>query len=118
MPNGQEVWGGRGRQAPPNKEGKATQIIQIETVVFIPATPGSELKARLQRQDNIMCQASNCPKVRFLERAGTTLIEELGKNNPWASEWYCPRQDCLPYQGRMELAAEAEEEAGKILDKS
>ena len=65
-----------------------------------------------------MCQASNCPQVRFVERAGTTIIEELGKNNPWASEWYCPRQDCLPCQGRMELAAEAEEEAGKMLDKS
>ena len=77
--------GGQGQATPPpNKEEKVTQIKQIETVMFVPATPGSELKTRLPRQDNILCQASNCPQVRFVERAGTTLMEELGKNNPWA----------------------------------
>ena len=80
-----KVVGGQGQATPPpNKEEKVTQIKQIETVMFVPATPGSELKTRLPRQDNILCQASNCPQVRFVERAGTTLMEELGKNNPWA----------------------------------
>ena len=86
-------------------------------MIFIPATPGSGLKERLQKQDNIICQASNCPQVRFVERAGTTLMEELGNNNPWANDWFCPRQDCLPCQGRLELAKEAEEVAMKMLNK-
>ena len=38
-------------------------------------------------------------------------MEELGKNNPWASEWFCPRKDYLPCQGRAFLAAEEEEGA-------
>ena len=75
------------------------------------------MKGRLQRQDNTICQASNFPQVRFVERAGTTLMEELGNNNPWANDWFCPRQDCLPCQGRLELAKEAEEEAMRMLNK-
>ena len=93
---------------------KKTKVKEIEIVVIVPATPGSILIGRLQKQDNLVCQASNCLQVRFVERAGTTVMEELGRNNPWANEWSCPRQDCLPCQGHLLLAAEAEEEAMKM----
>ena len=62
-----------------------------------------------------MAQATNSPQVRFVERTGTTLIEDLGRSNPWASEWYCPRKDCLPCQGRAFLAQEETEEATKLV---
>ena len=45
------------------------------------------------------------------------MIDDLGKTNPWAAEWFCPRKDCLPCQGRSFLAQEAEEEAAKMVDK-
>ena len=41
-------------------------------------------------------------------------MEDLGRNNPWETEWFCPRQDCLPCQGRQILAAEAELEAMQL----
>ena len=39
----------------------------------------------------------------------------VGRNNPWAGEWACPRKDCAPCAGRGLLAQEAEEEASKLL---
>ena len=63
------------------------QIKEVETVSFVPATPESNLKDRLQKQDNFICLVMNCPQVRFVEKAGTTVIEDLGRNNPWAAEW-------------------------------
>ena len=49
----------------------------IKTVMFVPATPDSRLKTILQNQDNILCKSMNCPQVRFIERAGTTIVEDL-----------------------------------------
>ena len=72
------------------------EVKEIETIIFIPATPDSILKTSLQNQDNQLAQATNTPQVRFVERAGTTLMEELGRNNPWSTDWFCPRKDCLP----------------------
>ena len=54
----------------------------METVIFVPATPDSQLKTILQNQDNNICKAMTSPQVRFIERAGTTVIEDLGRNNP------------------------------------
>ena len=41
-------------------------------------------------------------------------MEELGSSNPWSSEWFCPRKDCLPCQGRIFLAVEEEEQSIKM----
>ena len=75
-------------------------VRQTETVVFIPSTPGSKLKNLLQSQDNLITSSMNTPQVRFVERSGTTVMEDLGRTNPWAAEWFCPRKDCVPCQGR------------------
>ena len=91
---------------------------EVETIVFVPALPDSSLRKLLQSKDEDLCRTTNTPTARFIERGGTTLVELVGRNNPWAKEWTCPRQDCLPCQGRMILAAEAEEEAAKMLDKT
>ena len=94
--------------------GPDTQVKQIETVVFIPATPASGLKNILQKQDDTICLATNCPQVRFVERACVTVMEELGRSNPWAKEWCYNRKDCAPFQGRGLLAAEAKDENLKL----
>ena len=91
------------------------EVKEIETIIFIPTTPDSTLKTSLQNQDNQLAQATNTPQVRFVERAGTTIMEELGRNNPWATDWFCPRKDCLPCQGMAFLAKEEEEEALRLV---
>ena len=67
-------------------------IKNIETIVFVPTTPGLQLKKQLQEADNIVCQTVNLPSVRFVETGGPTIIELVGNNNPGAKEWWCPRQ--------------------------
>ena len=37
-------------------------------------------------------------------------METVGRNNPNAKEWYCPRQDCEPCKGRRILGAEEAED--------
>ena len=63
-------------------------VKEVETVIFVPSTPGSKLKEILQAQDNMITQAMGSPKVRCSERAGVTVMEELGSNNPWSNEWF------------------------------
>ena len=38
-------------------------------------------------------------------------METVGRNNPGAKDWWCPRKDCAPCQGRRALALEEVEEA-------
>ena len=82
----------------------------METIVFVPATPDSVLRKNLQKKDEELCRTTNSPTARFIERGGTTLIGLVGRNNPWAKDWACPRKSCLPCAGRGMLAAENEEE--------
>ena len=42
-------------------------------------------------------------------------MEELGSNNPWSTEWFCPRKDCLQCQGRAFLAEEETEQSLKLV---
>ena len=58
-----------------------------------------------------MTRILNTPAVKFVERGGTMIIEDLGRTNPWSLDWFCPRKECEPCKGRMFLAREAEEEA-------
>ena len=64
-------------------------IKNIETVVFIPATPGSQLRKKLQEADDLITKATNCPPARFVERGGPTIVDTVGRTNPMAGEWYC-----------------------------
>ena len=84
------------------------RIKEIEAVLFIPATPGSEMRKLLQSTEDQAAKLMNSPSIRVVERAGTKLIDEVGNNNPWKKEWTCPRKTCLPCQGQAILGAEAE----------
>ena len=96
-------------------EGREVQIKEVEAVLFIPATPDSILRKLIQKAEDQTAKLMNSPTVRVVERAGTKIIEEVGDNNPWKKEWACPRADCLPCQGQVILAQEAEEEAIKMV---
>lgn len=61
-------------------------IKKIETVVFVPTSPGSQLKKQLQEADNIVFQNVNSPSVKFVETVGPTVIVLVGRNNPGAKK--------------------------------
>ena len=61
---------------------KAENVKYIETVVFMTCTVKSALMRKLQEADNLVTGLVNCPTVRFIEKGGITLMEELGKLNP------------------------------------
>ena len=77
-----------------------------------------KLRKLLQRMDEDLCRTTNSPKARFIERGGPTLLDLVGRNNPWGREWTCPCRNNLPCQSRGLLAAEEEDESAKMLDKS
>ena len=72
-----------------NKE-DAVRVKEIETVVFIPTTEGSKLKKILQEKDDNLCRIAGSPTVRFVEKGGPTILDQVGRNNPWAGDWFCP----------------------------
>ena len=43
-------------------------------------------------------------------------MDTVGRNNPNAKEWYCPRQECEPCKGRRILGAEEAEDTIRIAD--
>ena len=82
----------------------------VETPIFVPYTKDSALRKRLQEVDDTIGEATNAPAVRFVERCGGgTIIELLGCSNPWARDWSCNRQGCLPCEGRLLVAGEEEQ---------
>ena len=85
-----------------NPRGK---VKEVEAVLFIPSTPDSELRKRIQKAEDVAAKMMNTPTIRVVERAGTKTMEDVGDNNPWKKEWSCPRIDCLlakanPYSGQ------------------
>jgi hypothetical protein len=63
-----------------------------EATIFVPATPRSSLKEALQKADDLFARAHGQPRIRFIERSGTTIMNELGKSDPWAGQWRCGRE--------------------------
>ena len=96
-PNRREKTDSTGQK--PNKEGKpgeGEKILNVETPVFIPFTKESALKKRLQDIDKLIGEATRSPAARFVERCGgATIVDLLGRNNPWAADWCCGRLVCL-----------------------
>lgn len=65
------------------KEGGNINIKEVETVVFIPVTPDSALRNLLQEKDEVSCKTANSPVIRFVERGGPTVLDVVGRKNPW-----------------------------------
>ena len=72
---------------------------EIETVMFVPHTPGGELARLLQEADDLFIKGKGIGRVRMVERGGTTLKDILCRTNPWATDG-CGRGDsCFPCRG-------------------
>ena len=87
----------------------------MEAVLFVPATPGSELRKLIQKAEDQASKLMNSPTVRVVERARTKIMQEVGDNNPWKKEWCCPRKTYPPCQGQALLGAEKEEESLRLV---
>lgn len=82
----------------------------VESPVFVPFTKESRLRKRLQVIDDTIGESTRSPGLRFIERCGgQTIIDLLGRSNPWAKDLRCPREKCLPCAGKDILAREEEE---------
>ena len=67
---------------------------KYETVLFVPATPDSELQKNLQRTIN-----ETNVKIKVVERSGTKLVRLLQRNDPF-KEKMCPKSaKCLVCSG-------------------
>ena len=64
-----------------------------EATMFVPHTPGEELRKRLQAKEDELSQMFGRPQVKIIERAGTALENILCTKNPWGQE-VCGRTDC------------------------
>ena len=93
------------------QEIKEGQTRSVETVVFVPSIENSQLRDKLQKADDQMTRTLNTPVVKFVERGGTMIIEDLGRTNPWSLDWFCPRKEFSPCNRRMFLANKFEKEA-------
>ena len=96
-----------GRFPPPTDRGE--KVKEIEGVIFVPFTPNSMLRDRLQSLDEDLGKCLQVPSLRFVEKAGTKIVQTLGQSDTWASERFCPRRNCHHCKGRLQLLQEAEQ---------
>ena len=66
---------------------------EIEATMFVPHTPGEELRKRLQAKEDELSKMFGRPRVKIIERVGTSLESILCSKNPWSQEM-CGRKDC------------------------
>ena len=66
-----------------------------ETVLFVPYTPGGELRKILQKVDSDVMGRQKYGRVKVVERLGDNLVTALTNKAPWRSE-SCGRQVCMP----------------------
>ena len=81
----------------PNKKGKGgkkgTKDVKTEGIVFVPCTPRGALVKLLQESDDLFAKLHGLQRVRFIERGGLKLTDQLVRKNPWGSQ-DCGRGDC------------------------
>ena len=98
---------------------KGKKSVVVETVFFIPFTPQSKLKRRLQEADDKLKATLSRPISRFVEKAGVTTFTHESRPSMWVVEVWCNRKDYLVCQGRLITAAEKKAEAlKKVLRKA
>lgn len=78
-----------------NKKEEKKEECRVETVMFVPHTPGGLLMKIMQKTEDKFCKLHGTPRVRKVERGGIKIEEMLCKANPWGGG-HCGREDCLP----------------------
>ena len=72
---------------------------KIESILFVPYTPGSRLKKLLQEAEDRLSRGRSTCRVRFIERAGPKIADLLSNKHPWAKE-SCDKPHCLPCKSK------------------
>ena len=67
-------------------------------MVFIPYTPGGELRKKLQEEDDNLTSMLGMKRVRFVERGGIGIAALLCRSNPWREQG-CGRRGCQVCRG-------------------
>ena len=101
---------GNDRQ-PQEGECRRQGTVVVETVIFVPYTPQSILKKKLQEADDCLTSSLGRPRARFVENAGGTIVTQVGRPNPWKAEIWCARDECVACQGRLVIEKEKEDKA-------
>ena len=70
---------------------------------------GSLLRNTLQEIDDTFARLHNQPRICIVEHAGTTIIQEVGKSDPWIGEWDCRRPRCIIYKTLAFIQQEEEQ---------
>ena len=68
-----------------------------ETVMFVPYTDNSKLQKMLQEKDNEFIRGGSQKRIKFVERGGQSLVQILGRSNPWQGRG-CNRGECFQCQ--------------------
>ena len=76
-----------------NRKSQGVDYQRTESIIFIPCTPGGELRKRLQELDDNFAKIHDTPRIRFVEMSGTKLKDSLSNRNPWGGR-PCQRDDC------------------------
>ena len=78
------------------KHRKHTQPHLIpEGVLFVPHTPGGQLKKRLQEVEDNALATRKAGRIKMVERGGDTILSKIGNPAPWKS-MNCGRPGCKP----------------------
>ena len=67
---------------------------EIDTVMFVPHTPGDVLAKRLQEAEDKFVENKPGGKVKMVPRGGIAIKDLLCNKNPWSSEG-CGRDNCF-----------------------
>ena len=70
----------------------------VEATLFVPYTPKSALARELQEMEDQFSEMMKVPRIKIIERAGRTIMDVLGRPDPWAGQ-DCGRKGCWPCSG-------------------
>ena len=80
-----------------------TSTPNIISTLLVPYSVGSLLQKQVQDSENKLMDLLGGPKVRIVEKGGDTLLDLLGRNDPWAASRRCPDPSCPTCASRMWL---------------
>ena len=74
--------------------------------MLVPFSVGSVLMREVQAAEDCFRSLIGGPRVRVIEKGGDTLINTLGRYDPWAARRRCPDEGCVMCESRMWLATQ------------
>ena len=76
---------------------------RVVSTLLVPYTVGSTLKDSMQRAEDMYTEVLQVDRVRIVEKGGDSLINLLGRNDPWGSRRTCSDPKCPACQSRKML---------------